>query len=237
MIDPGETRHLHIEFFIQPEENPAKTRAEGRPIFEDKEFVRIKFVGDPKKELVAPAHDKFMLDRGTGQWITYAQAYHRHYDAFKTGQAALGEGTPISELPFLSEAKRAELKALHIHTAEGLAGLEGTNLSRLGMYGRQLKDQATAYLAKAKDSALETRLSAENASLKARLEALEALMSTPAPAVSAPAEAVSVFSGWDDAALKAFIKERTGTAPKGNPSHATLVQMAEKAVAETAEAA
>lgn len=235
MIDPGETRHLHIEFFIQPEENPKKTREEGRPIFEDKEFVRIKFVGDPKKELVAPAHDKFMPDRANGQWITYAQAYHRHYEAFKTGQAALGEGTPISELPFLTEARRAELKALHIHTAEGLAGLEGTNLSRLGMYGRQLKDQATAYLAKAKDSALETKLSAENATLKARLEALEAAMAgrtvvqTPEPA--------SQFDNFTDADLKAFIKERAGKAPMGQPSRATLLQMAEKATQEPAEAA
>lgn len=237
MIDAGDTRHLHIEFFVEATENPAKSRQEGRPIFEDKEFVRIKFVGDPKKELVAPAHDKFQRDRATGQWVTYAQMYHRHYEAFQTGQASLGEGTPISELPFLTEARRAELKALHIHTAEALAGLEGANLSRLGMFGREIKDKATAYLAKAKDSALETRLSAENTALRERLEALEKMMTataqTPAPALAT----VSPFVSWEDGELKAFIKERTGSGPKGNPSHSTLIQMAEKAAVEPAEAA
>lgn len=237
MIDTGDTRHLHIEFFVEPVENQAKSRTEGRPIFEDKEHVRIKFVGDPKKELVAPAHDKFTRDRATGEWVTYAQVYHRHYEAFKTGLAAKGEGTPISELPFLSEAKRAELRALHIHTAEALAGLEGTNLTRLGMYGRSLKDQAKAYIARAKDSALETRLAGENAELRARLAALEAQMRTPAPPPAAPnseEESPSIFSGWDDAALKGFIKERTGAGPKGNPSHETLIRMAEEANAKEA---
>ncbi|WP_119392709.1 hypothetical protein [Taklimakanibacter lacteus] len=168
------TRHLHVTFFLNPIENPAKSRAEGRPIFEDREMVEIKFVGDPKKILVAPAHEKFARDHASGQWVTYAQAYHRHYEAFKTGEAAKGEGTPIDELPFISSARRAELRALHVHTAEALSGLEGANLERLGLFGRELKDQAKAYIDKAKDSAVETKLAAENSALRQRIEALEA---------------------------------------------------------------
>jgi hypothetical protein len=176
MIDPGEIRHLHIEFFIEPAQNIKKSEAEGRPIFDDSEFVRIKFVGDPKKELVAPAHDKFMRDRETGAWISYAEAYSRHYEVFKTGQAALGEGTPIEELPFITAAKRAELKALNIHTAEGLAQLDGTNLQRLGMYGRDLKNKAQVYIDDAKAKAPVAHLAAENAALRERMEALEEML-------------------------------------------------------------
>jgi len=189
MLDPEATRHLHIEFFIDPVENVKKSEAEGRPIFEDREMVRIKFVGDPKKELVAPAHDKFMRDRETGAWISYAEAYHRHYEAFKTGQAALGEGTPIAELPFITAAKRAELKALNIHTAEGLAQLDGTNLQRLGMYGRDLKNKAQAYIDDAKAKAPVAHLAAENAALRERMEALEEMLKasqTPQPPPEAP---------------------------------------------------
>ena len=79
--------------------------------------------------------------------MTYAQAYHpRHYEAFKTGEAAKGEGTPIEELPFLTAARRAELKALHIHTAEALSQLEklARHSPNLGMFGRELKEK-TAY--------------------------------------------------------------------------------------------
>lgn len=240
-MDAAATKHLHIEFKNVAVENRAKSLKEGRPIFDQQEQVHIKFVGDTRKELVAPAHEKCIRDPATNQWVSYAQLYHRHYDAFKSGEAAIGEGTPIAELAFLTEARRAELRALHIHTAEALAQLDGTNLSRLGMFGRELKDQAQAYIQKAKDGALESRLSAENAALRAQLEALSAqvqAMHMPAvPAVPAvpladdqPAEQEpSIFSGWDDAALKAFIKERTGAAPKGQPGHATLMRLAEEA--------
>lgn len=242
-MDASSTKHLHIEFKNVAVENRAKSLKEGRPIFDQQEQVHIKFVGDTRKELVAPAHEKCIRDPATNHWVSYAQLYHRHYDAFKSGEAAIGEGTPISELPFLTEARRAELRALHIHTAEALAQLEGTNLSRLGMFGRELKEQAKAYIERAKETALESRLSAENAALRVQLDALSAQVQAmhapaalPPPLTEREAEtlAPSVFAGWDDVALKAFIKERTGAAPKGNPGHDTLVRLAEEANAKEA---
>lgn len=174
MPTSGETRHLHITFYIDPVENLSKSREAGRPIYEDREMVEIKFVGDTKKVLVAPAHEKFTRDSSTGKWVSYAQAYHRHYDAFRTGEEAKGEGTPIEELPFITASRRAELKALHIHTAEALSQLEGSNLTNLGMFGRELKDKAKVYIEKATDSALANKLVEENTSLRQRLETLEA---------------------------------------------------------------
>lgn len=244
MFDPSSTRHLHIEFRNVAVENRVKSLKEGRPIYDQQEQVFIRFAGDTKKELVAPAHEKCMRDPATGLWVSYAQVYHRHYEAFKSGQATAGEGTPVEELPFLDAARRAELKALHIHTAEALAGLEGINLSRLGMFGRELKEKARAYIEKAKDSALETRLAAENTALTQRIAALEAqLLAGRAPAEPAPAQPEPevegkdiVFDSWDDGALKAFIKERSGEAPKGNPSHATLIRKAQELFAGEQEA-
>ena len=129
MFDPAATRHLHIEFRTVAVENRAKSLKEGRPIFDQQEQAVIRFAGDTKKELVAPAHEKCMRDPASGLWVSYAQAYQRHYEAFKSGEAAIGEGTPVEELPFLDAARRAELKALHIHTAEALAGLEARTLA------------------------------------------------------------------------------------------------------------
>ena len=174
MFDPSSTRHLHIEFRNVAVENKAKSLKEGRPIYDQQEQVFIRFAGDTKKELVAPAQEKCMRDPESNLWVSYAQVFHRHYEAFKSGQAAVGEGTPIDELPFLDSARRAELKALHIHTAEALAGLEGANLSRLGMFGRELKEKAAAYIESAKGSAHATALAAENADLRQRLETMEA---------------------------------------------------------------
>lgn len=244
MFDASNTRHLNIEFKAVAVENKAKSLKEGRPIYDQQERVYIQFVGDKKRELVAPAHEQCVKDPATQQWVTYAQLFHRHYEAFQSGQALIGEGTPVEDLPFLDAAKRAELKALNIHTAEALATLEGSQLTRLGMFGRELKNKAQAYIERAKDSAVETRLAAENAQLKARLEALEAMMLQQARSVTvtepmqeeevSAEEAGSIFEAWDDAALKAFIKEQTGAAPKGQPSHATLVRIAEDAQQKSA---
>lgn len=254
VTDPGDTRHLFITFHIEAVENPAETRKAGRPIYEDREMINIKFVGDNKRELSAPAHEKFKRDPATNEWVTYAQYYHRHYDAFKTGEAVKGSGTPLSELPFLTESKRAELKALNVHTAEALAQLDGANLQRLGMYGRSLKNQAEAYIAAAEKSAPFSKLAEENAALTARLAALEAQIAggkmnltaqahivdpadksgSPSQPTAQPEEAASVFEPWPDADLRTFIKERTGAAPKGQPAHATLVRLAEEANAKEA---
>lgn len=244
--DTGDTRHLFIEFFLDAVENQNKSRKEGRPVYDEREFVRIKFVGDPKRIHVAPAHEKFWRDPSTNTWVSYAERYHKHYDAFKTGEAVKGSGTPLEELHFINVAKRAELKALNIHTAEALAQMDGAALARVGMYGRSLKTQAQAYLDSAAKTAPFSKLAEENAALVARIQALEAQMATgkpAAPAVSddamadriedamaAEAEArVSRFNNWSDADLKAFIKDRTKKAPQGQPSHATLVRMAEEA--------
>lgn len=227
---------LHVEFFTQAEENQALSLKEGRPVFEDKEFVRIRFPGDNKREHVAPAHEGYRRDRENGnRWVTWAEDYPRHYDAFKQKASQAAIGTPLTELPFLTEARRAELRALNIHTAEMLAEMPETNYHRLGMNGRALAMQARAYLERAKDGALEAKMSAENAALKQQIDLLQQQMAgilskpAPAPEIIEEEPTGSVFESWTDENLKAFIQAHAGSRPKGNPSHASLVKMAEEA--------
>lgn len=240
---------LHVEFYSEAVENKAKSAVEGRPIYEDREFVKIKFPGDPKRVHVAPANEGYRRDQETNAWISYREDFPKHYERFKAGMEQMAEGTPISELPFLTEAKRKELRALNILTAEQLAGLDGSFLSRLGMGGRALKDQATAYLSHARDTALESRLAGENAELRDQIALMQrqiAELAQARPAVkTAPVKAelaeddenpASPFADWQDEDIKAFLADRTGARPRGNPSHATLVRMADEVVAsETKE--
>lgn len=226
--------HLHIEFFIDAVENPRLSLAEGRPIFEDVEMIRIKFVGDNKKELVAPANATSVRDRDSNRWLTYKERFPKHYEAFRAGEAMHADGTPLNELPFLTQSKRAELRALNIHTAEAIEQLDGTLLARLGMGGRALKDQVTAWLSKARGASLETKLAGENAGLRQQMEAMQAQLAelmrgagaTPAPSTARDA-AASPFDQWADEDIKAWLKDATGSAPRGNPSHQTLVRMAD----------
>ena len=45
-------------------------------------------------------------------------------------------------LPFLTEASRAELRALNIYTVEALAAIDGQELKNLGHGGRDMKNKA-----------------------------------------------------------------------------------------------
>lgn len=225
--------HLHVEFFTDAVHNVRKSAEEGRPIYDDVEKVRIRLAGDPKSVLVAPAHSaSSMRDPQTNERLTYAQLHRGPYEAFKRNEAYIGTGTPLSELTFLTASKRKELAGMNIHTAEALAGLDGANLSRLGMGGRELKTQAEAWIAKATGSAGISKLAAENDALKARLDAMEAMMAGNAPAKDVPAvklsDVVSPFSDWDDDTIRAWIVEQGGENPHHKCSHDTLVAKADE---------
>jgi hypothetical protein len=251
----GDTSHLFIEFKEEKEPNPAKTKEAGRPMFDDIERVSVQHVGDPKTWPWFNAHERSIYIRGPGgegSYKTYAENFYEHYKAFKEGLAKAQSGTPVEELPFLSSAKRAELKALNIHTAEALAQLEGTPLTRLGMGGREMKNQAQAYLDRAKEGAMDAKLAAQNARLQDEIEkmreqlanVMEKLSPTARKKIEAeeedeaasvfeedeaPAVENSVFEHWSDDDLRAFIKDKTGTGVRGQPAHKTLVAMADEA--------
>lgn len=219
MADNNARPTLHVEFFTRAVQNPRASKEKGRPIFEDKEFVRIRFPGDRNRTHEAFATEKALRDPQSNEWLSYIDRFPRHYEAFKKGQAYIGEGTPLAELVFLTESQRAELRALNIHTAESLAAMEGVPLKQLGMGGRELKNQAQAYLDNASGSASVTKM----ASKIADLEALVAELRSDKEGVAS-----SEFASWSADQIKDWIAEKIGERPKGNPSHTTLVKRADE---------
>lgn len=215
-------------FKVITQKNEAKSKEAGRPIYDELEVVEIRIAGS-RDDGVFPAHTRWswITDPLTGDQMeqTYAQRWPEQYKRFKEGRQQVAEGTPIDELPFLAAAKRAELKALSIYTAEALAALDGANLKMLGQGGRELKNQAQAYLDNAKGSADVVKMAAEIAELKAMLA--DRLTEQPVPA-GAP----SPFQEWDVDQIKDWIEQNTGERPRGNPNHATLVRRADEVAAE-----
>ena len=221
-------------FFVHTMPDAKATKQAGRPMFKDMECVEIRMAANKQTVAVFPAHDTWKWDEidGVRQPITYAMRFPEQYKRFKANEAQAMSGTPLEELPFLTQAKRSELKALSIYTAEALASLDGTPLKQLGMGGRELKNQAQAYLSRATDSAAVTRLAAEVEQLRA---ALAATQQTPAePASTEQATVASPFNDMDDEALKEWIKDASGSRPRGNPSHETLVRMCDEINADIA---
>lgn len=235
-MQEADFRHLHVEFFIEAVPDPVESAKAGRPIFIDQERVRIRSAGDKLQVGVYAANaPSCVRDQATGYPLTYAELHRGPYEAFKKGIEFHGTGTPLSELPFLTEAQRKEMQALNVYTAEALAGLEGIQLTRLGMFGRQMKNQAQIYIDKAEKMHGINQLAAENEDLKARLERLEAKLSgqtEPSQKGQADGEPAmntsSPFADWDGESIRTWLRENRGPTPGPNTSLAKLIQIADK---------
>jgi len=206
--------------------NPAKTLAEGRPVYDDIEVVEIRRPGardysvHPATEFSHWAGDMY---GGEQRRVTYAERFARQYQQFKAQSAQTKSGTPLDHLPFLTEARRAELRAQNIYTAEQLAATDGQELKNLGVGGRELKNKAIEYIDEAKANVPTMQMQAELEALRARSQLLEednALLKQRANVVEAQ------FEEMGDEQLRDFIKSHTGHAPTGNPPRKMLVRMA-----------
>lgn len=222
---------VHVEFFEDTKLNKKRSAEENRPIHDRVEKIRIRYVGDPKTVLVAPADSRSV--RIDGDWPTYAERFPKHYEAFKEGRKYHGEGTPLAELGFLDIAKRRELAALNIHTAEDLASLDGKELKRLGMNGRTLKNQAQAYIDNARGGAEVSKLAAQNTELQDQLEMIKKEMAKLQAAQSGAPEDEgnggienSPFAEWDDESIRLWIKDNGGGEMHHKCGHETLVRKA-----------
>lgn len=216
------------QFKILTTKNDAKSKLAGRPIFDEMEVCEIRMAANKQTVAVFPAHEVsgWVEDENGRSEQTYAMKYPDQYKKFKAGEAQAMSGTPLEELPFLTQSKRMELKALNIYTAEALSMLDGQNLKLLGIGGRELKNQAIAYLDKAAGTADVTKLASDNALMKDTIEQMQKQIAAMQAGVVPPTE--SAFEDWADADLKDHIEKASGARPRGNPSHATLVRMADE---------
>jgi hypothetical protein len=120
------------------------------PKFEEMEVCEIRQAANKQTVGVFPAHEAAEwapTPEGGRVRVTYAEKYNEQYLAFKNHQSQVQDGTPLEAATFLDATQRAQLRALHIHTLEALASIDGQPLKLLGMGGRDLKNKAEAFLA------------------------------------------------------------------------------------------
>ena len=172
------------------------------------------------------AHSHWAKDPNTGYdvSVTYAERFKPQYRQFKEKLVTQTKsGTPLAQAPFLTAARQAELRALNIYIVEQLANIDGQELKNLGPYGRDLKNQAIAYIEQCEQTAPAKALAIELEKLKARNEVLEednALMQ------SKLGEGEGEFATMSNDALKEYIRVNAGAGPVGQPNRRTLVRMA-----------
>lgn len=249
-------RLAFADFYNGKARNETATLNAGRPIYDDVEMIRIRWAGNTKNEFHAPATDRSdrpVVDPATND--KYWPAWKDHpdfkaaYEAFKQGQAIAASGTPIEEWPTLTEAKRAELKAINIHTVDQLANLDPAGMKRLGIEGPELKAKAKAYLDRAAGAAVDERHAQERAEMQRQIDELKAMVAGGGEAAPKAAKVVrakepeaeadisaSPFFAMDDESILLWCREADpqGTPPKRHHKaadatwHAQLVQHAEE---------
>lgn len=163
-------------FKTMPFKNERESIKAGRPIFEDVEVVEIRFAGS-KDTSVFPSHaySHWEIDEESGEQrqLTYAERFPKQFRQFKEKQHQTKSGTPLDYVPFLTDAKRAELRAFNIYTIEALAELDGQPLKNLGLGGREWKNKAIEYLASSSHEGTVIRQQAQIEALMNQIRMLE----------------------------------------------------------------
>jgi len=211
--------------------NEARSAKEGRPIFDDMEICEVRIAGSRNMSVFpATAFSHWITDPQDQSQVavTYAERFSRQYRQFKEHSMQTKAGTPLTQVLFLTEAKRAELRALNIYTVEALAHIDGQELKNLGSFGRDLKNKAQEYLAETKTGAPASELMAELEALRAKNQTLEEDNKKLADAVG-DEKTDTQFDNMSPDQLRDFIKTNTGHAPHGSLNRKTLVRMASEA--------
>lgn len=165
-VQYGDDNGLYVEFSMEAIQNEQRSIDEGRPIFEDKEYITIRIVGDTKTVRKRPVQKEWQ-----GNTPPDTERWPRQYAAFKNQQSQSVDGTPITEWAAITKSDAASMKAMNIHTVEMLANLGDGNLNWMG--ARQMRDKAKAWLEQAKEGTGLSKLQAENEQLKTDMAALQ----------------------------------------------------------------
>jgi hypothetical protein len=204
--------------------NEAKSIAAGRPIFDDIEVCEIRIPGS-RNMSVHPATERCQWqdnpESGEQTPITYAERFARQYQQFKMQLVQTKSGTPLQHAPFLTEARRAELRAQNIYTVEALAAIDGQELRNLGQGGRELKNKAQDYIEEGLKSAPNLQLQAELETTRARNVLLEEDVERMKKLLPK-----DEFDAMTLEQLRDYVISNTGQTPHGTLPRKTLLQMA-----------
>jgi len=144
----SQDKRLHVTFYSRAVPNRFRTQEEGRPVYEQKDYIRLMVPGDRNYELDVPATDHYQ-QRFPDQWTRY-----------KRGLSESMDGTPLESWPALNVAQVAELRAMNVTTVDQLAVMPD-QLAQKMMGNFKLREKAQAFLEAAKGTAQASKLEAE----------------------------------------------------------------------------
>jgi hypothetical protein len=167
---------LYVEFYSKPVQNEFKTKVEGRPIFDDMDFVKIYVPGDNTTVIDTFARDDHKA-RFPLHWAHYQNTHGENKET----------GTPLSAWSILAASQVEELRALKFFTVESIATASDAQLQRIGMIAGMgptaFRERAQRYLHAAKDEGFVSQVSEkakqleeENTRMKADMEEMKQMI-------------------------------------------------------------
>jgi hypothetical protein len=159
---PGDETLL-VKFYHTPRQNEQKSQEEGRPIFEDAEYVSIMVPGQKDNIIERPVRES---DK---------ERFPRHYAAFKNREEQTVEGTALEQWPGITRSQCEELKFFNITTVEQLAQVSDSHAQNF-MGIQLLRTRAKTFMEAAKENAANENLAAELEARDAEIESLKVAM-------------------------------------------------------------
>lgn len=149
---------VFAQFFSKPVQNAKKSDEAGRPIFEDRDYIKIIVPGDKSNIVSRPARD------------TDKVRFPRQWAAYENQQEQPLEGTPLAEWPAITRSQVEELKFMGIHTVEALVSMPDTNNF---MGAASMREKAKVWLEQAAADAPVQEMAAQIEALNERIAELE----------------------------------------------------------------
>lgn len=145
-------------FYTRAVEDKRASRVEGRPVFKDVPFVKIRIPGQSNSEWDQPAKEEDKI-----RWA-------RAWAAYEAQQDGLADGTPLNEWAYLKPSDVATLRAAGIYTVEQCSAMSDGALGNVGPRAREWRDRAKQFLQGTSET--EKQLRAEIAELRATVNML-----------------------------------------------------------------
>lgn len=131
---------FNVRFYYKALENKYQSELQGRPIFDEVEFVEIRNPGD-NWSVISRKVNKESVGGNAPDHLRWPEQYR----AFKAGEEAPISGTPLTEWQLLPRTRAEELKLRGIKTLEQLASLP-EHAARDLIDGVRLRDEASKHL-------------------------------------------------------------------------------------------
>ena len=152
---PGK-KSQYASFHMGAVPDPEKSAAEGRPCFKDVPYVKIMVAGDRETVINRPVWDDPMHQNSD------TNRFPEEWARFKKGlsEAEQHGGTPLALLPGITKGQVMEMAHFNAHTVEQLADMADANVLKFAGV-LKLREEARAYIERAKGAAPEKRLREE----------------------------------------------------------------------------